>query len=64
MLVGTNRNTDTKDGDSFAEGIVQMRVIKNLEGISVDRAYHVLDQETLAIVYQLLREGGCFGTIF
>ena len=29
----TNGNTDTKDGDSFAEGIGQMRVTKNVEGI-------------------------------
>ena len=39
----TNGNTDTKDGDSFAEGIGQMRVTKNLEGIVVDRAYRVED---------------------
>jgi cysteine synthase A len=55
-----NGNTDTKDGDSFAEGIGQMRVTKNLEGISVDRAYRIPDQEALTIVYQLLREEGLF----
>ena len=37
----TNGNTDTKDGDSFAEGIGQMRVTKNLEGIVIDRAYRI-----------------------
>ena len=37
----TNGNTDTKDGDSFAEGIGQCRVTKNLEGIVVDRAYRI-----------------------
>ena len=28
----TNGNTETKDGDSYAEGIGQTRVTKNLEG--------------------------------
>jgi cysteine synthase A len=56
----THGNTDTKDGDSFAEGIGQMRVTKNLEGIVVDRAYRIQDQPALTIVYQLLREEGLF----
>ena len=56
----TNRNTDTNDGDSFAEGIGQMRVTKNLEGIVVDRAYRIEDQPALTIIYQLLREEGLF----
>ena len=56
----THGNTDTKDGDSFAEGIGQMRVTKNLEGIVVDRAYRIEDQSALTIVYQLLREEGLF----
>ncbi|MGA2179150.1 MAG: cysteine synthase A [Verrucomicrobiota bacterium] len=56
----TNGNTDTKDGDSFAEGIGQMRVTKNLEGVPVDLAYRIPDQEALTIVYQLLREEGIF----
>jgi cysteine synthase A len=53
-------NTDTKDGDSFAEGIGQSRVTKNLEGIVIDRAYRINDQTALTIVYQLLREEGLF----
>jgi cysteine synthase A len=56
----TKGNTDTKDGDSFAEGIGQSRVTKNLEGIVIDRAYRIKDQVALAIVYQLLREEGLF----
>jgi cysteine synthase A len=56
----TNGNTDTKDGDSFAEGIGQMRVTKNLEGIVIDRAYRIEDQPALTIIYQLLREEGLF----
>jgi cysteine synthase len=56
----TNGNTDTDDGDSFAEGIGQGRVTKNLEGLSVDKAYRIEDQTALTIVYQLLREEGIF----
>lgn len=56
----TQGNTETKDGDSYAEGIGQTRVTKNLEGIIVDRAYRIHDQEALSIVYQLLREEGLF----
>ncbi len=56
----TNGNTDTDDGDSFAEGIGQGRVTKNLEDIVVDRAYRIPDQEGLTIIYQLLREEGIF----
>jgi cysteine synthase A len=56
----TNGNTDTKDGDSFAEGIGQSRVTKNLEGIAVDAAWRIPDQDALTILYQLLREEGLF----
>jgi cysteine synthase A len=55
-----NGNTDTKDGDSFAEGIGQSRVTKNLEDIVIDRAYRIADQPALTIIYQLLREEGLF----
>ena len=56
----TNRNTDTNDGDSFAEGIGQSRVTKNLEGLAVDRAWRIPDQDALTILYQLVREEGLF----
>jgi cysteine synthase len=56
----THGNTQIKDGDSYAEGIGQTRVTKNLEGITVDRAYRIHDQEALSIIYQLLREEGLF----
>ena len=55
-----NGNTETKDGDSYAEGIGQTRVTKNLEGIVVDQAYRISDQAALTLVYQLLREEGLF----
>ena len=53
-------NLETKDGDSFAEGIGQTRVTKNLEGIPIDDAYRIKDQLALSIVYQLMREEGIF----
>src|SRR4029453_10504418 len=49
-----------KDGDSYAEGIGQTRVTKNLEGIIVDEAYRISDQAALTVVYHLLREEGLF----
>ena len=56
----TNGNLDDDDGDSFAEGIGQGRVTKNLEGITVDKAYRIGDQLALSIVYQLLHKEGIF----
>jgi cysteine synthase A len=56
----TQGNTDTDDGDSFAEGIGQGRVTRNLEGITADAAYRIPDQTALTILYQLLREEGVF----
>ena len=53
-------NTETRDGDSEAEGIGQTRVTKNIEGIRVDCAYRIPDQEAVTIVYQLLRDEGLF----
>jgi cysteine synthase A len=55
-----NGDLNTKDGDSFAEGIGQMRVTENLKGLVVDYAYRITDQSALSIVYQLLREEGIF----
>jgi cysteine synthase len=56
----TNGNLDTSDGDSYAEGIGQMRVTKNVEGAPVDKAYRIEDQLAVSVVYQLLREEGLF----
>ncbi len=53
-------HTDIKDGESYAEGIGQTRVTKNLDGVVVDRAYRVTDQSALTIIYQLLRDEGLF----
>jgi len=56
----THSHTDTRDGDSFAEGIGQCRVTKNLEGIAMERAYRIPDQEALTLIYHLLRDEGLF----
>ncbi len=56
----THGHTDIDDGDSFAEGIGQMRVTKNIEGLQVDKAYRIDDQTALSIIHQLLREEGLF----
>ena len=53
-------NLDTKDGDSYAEGIGLTRVTRNVEGISVDDAYRIEDQAALTIVQYLLRDEGLF----
>ena len=53
-------HTDIADGDSYAEGIGQMRVTKNVAAAQVDDAYRIADQIGLTIVYQLLREEGLF----
>src|SRR5262249_51183433 len=55
-----NGDLNTKDGDSFAEGIGQMRVTENLKGIRIDEAYRITDQLALSIIYQLMREEGIF----
>ena len=56
----THGHTEIQDGDSFAEGIGQCRVTKNLENVVVDRAYRIPDQEALTVIHQLLREEGLF----
>ena len=56
----THGHTEVKDGDSYAEGIGQTRVTKNLEGIVANRSYRIADQTGLTIIYQLLREEGLF----
>lgn len=53
-------NLDTKDGDSYAEGIGLTRVTKNVEGVSMDDAYRIEDQTALTIVHHLLRDEGLF----
>jgi len=56
----TQGHLDDDDGDSFAEGIGQGRVTRNIEGISIYKAYRIDDQTALSVVYQLLHEEGIF----
>jgi cysteine synthase A len=50
------------EGSSIAEGIGQVRITKNLEGLTVDHAYCIPDSEALPIVFDLLTdEGLCLG---
>ena len=51
------------EGTSISEGIGQGRITANLEGIQVDRAYRVADDEWLPVLYDLIQdEGLCLGT--
>jgi len=56
----TQQRLDLDDGDSFAEGIGQGRVTKNIENLQVDKAYRVDDQFAISIIHQLLHEEGLF----
>src|SRR5215467_7753402 len=53
-------NLETKDGDSYAEGIGSVRVTKIIEGMSIDEAYRIPDQPALTIIHHLLRDEGLF----
>jgi cysteine synthase A len=49
-------------GSSITEGIGQGRITKNLEGVEVDHAFQITDEEALPILYDLVRhEGLCLG---
>ena len=50
------------EGSSIAEGIGQVRITKNLEGLTPDFAYNVSDAEALPFVFDMLEhEGLCLG---
>ncbi len=49
-------------GGSIAEGIGQGRITNNLEGLKVDMAYQISDNEALPFLFDLLTEEGlCLG---
>ncbi len=51
------------EGSSITEGIGQGRITANLEGLTVDHSYQIPDTESVAIVFQLLKEEGlCLGS--
>jgi cysteine synthase A len=50
------------EGSSITEGIGQGRITANLEGLKVDHAYQIPDEEMLEVVYDLVQhEGLCLG---
>jgi cysteine synthase A len=50
------------EGGSIAEGIGQVRITKNLEGLKPDFSYNIPDAEALPIVFDMLEhEGLCLG---
>ncbi len=50
------------EGDSITEGIGQGRITGNLEGLTVDFAYRIPDEEALPYIYDLVsHEGLCMG---
>jgi cysteine synthase len=50
------------EGTSITEGIGQGRITANLEGIEVDKAYRISDDEALTILFDLVEhEGLCLG---
>ncbi|WP_091739464.1 cysteine synthase A [Phenylobacterium immobile] len=46
------------DGGSISEGIGQGRITANLEGLKVDRAYRISDEEMLLAIYDMVEHEG------
>jgi cysteine synthase A len=46
------------EGNSITEGIGQGRVTKNLEGVQIDTAYRVTDEEALPVLFDLIEHEG------
>ncbi|MDO8902157.1 MAG: cysteine synthase A [Phenylobacterium sp.] len=46
------------EGGSISEGIGQGRITANLEGLKVDRAYRIPDEEMLEVIYDLVEHEG------
>jgi cysteine synthase A len=46
------------EGSSISEGIGQGRITANLEGLSVDRAYRIPDDEMLEVIFDLAEHEG------
>jgi len=50
------------EGNSITEGIGQSRITANLEGVEVDLAYRISDEEALGVIFDLAAgEGMCLG---
>jgi cysteine synthase A len=51
------------EGNSITEGIGQGRVTANLEGVAVDMAFQIRDEDALPLIFDLLQhEGLCLGS--
>ncbi|MBX3501176.1 MAG: cysteine synthase A [Alphaproteobacteria bacterium] len=51
------------EGNSITEGIGQGRVTANLEGVAVDMAFQIKDEDALPLIFDLLQhEGLCLGS--
>jgi cysteine synthase len=48
------------EGSSITEGIGNNRVTGNMEGVPIDDAFQIDDQECIDVVYQLLQRDGLF----
>ena len=46
------------EGSSITEGIGQNRITANLEGVTVDHAYQIGDEEALQVLYRLAQDEG------
>jgi cysteine synthase A len=46
------------EGNSVTEGIGQGRVTKNLEGLPIDTAYQITDEEALPVLFDLIEHEG------
>jgi cysteine synthase A len=58
----TNGALEMSEGGSIAEGIGQVRITKNLDGLTPDMSFNIHDDEALPIVFDLLQhEGLCLG---
>jgi len=49
------------EGTSITEGIGQGRITANIEGLTIDRAYRISDEEMLLCLYELVEEGLVMG---
>ncbi|MGB7442345.1 MAG: cysteine synthase A [Coleofasciculaceae cyanobacterium] len=48
------------EGSSITEGIGNSRITANMEGVPIDDALQIDDQECIRVIYQLLRKDGLF----
>ncbi len=46
------------EGGSISEGIGQGRITANLEGLKVDRAYRIPDEEMLQVIFDMVEHEG------